>query len=439
MGVASGGWLEGSLKDYRAPHKNSLVGRCRVEAGNILVGVVGKTNVGKSTFFTAATEVPVKVENRPFVTIEPNVGVAYARRRCAHVELELPKCNPVNSLCIEGWRFIPVKVMDVAGLVPGAHKGRGLGNKFLDDLRRADVLLLVVDASGSTDPEGVPVKPGSYDPVEEVKAMVREIDEWMFQNVRRDWERFARRVDTGGTLDVVGALAQRLSGFEVTRLHVAEALEATGLADKKLSAWSEEELRMFISEVRRRAKPIVVVANKVDVPGAAENVERLKRELKDLPVVPASALAEVLLRRAAKAGAIRYLPGDSDFEELDTSKLDVKTRRVLERVREEILRRWGGTGVQQAINTAIFDVLDMIVVYPVEDINRYSDRNGRVLPDALLVKRGSTARDLAYRIHTDLGKTFLYAIDARTRQRLGESYVLKDGDVIKIVAAAARR
>ncbi|MCE4611168.1 MAG: redox-regulated ATPase YchF [Desulfurococcales archaeon] len=410
-----------------------------MEAGNILVGIVGKTNVGKSTFFAAATEVPVKVENRPFVTIEPNVGVAYARKRCAHVELGLPQCNPVNSLCIEGWRFIPVKVMDVAGLVPGAHKGRGLGNKFLDDLRRADVLLLVVDASGSTDPEGIPVKPGSYDPVEEVKAMVREIDEWMFQNVRRDWERFARRVDTGGTLDVVGALAQRLSGFEVSRLHVAEALEATGLADRKLSTWSEEELRTFISEVRRRAKPIVVVANKVDMPGAGENVERLKRELKDLPVVPASALAEVLLRRAAKAGAIKYLPGDSDFEELDASKLDAKARRVLEKVREEILRKWGGTGVQQAINTAVFDVLDMIVVYPVEDVNRYSDRNGRVLPDALLVKRGSTARDLAYRIHTDLGKTFLYAIDARTRQRLGESYVLREGDVIKIVATAARR
>ncbi len=409
-----------------------------MEAGNILVGVVGKTNVGKSTFFAAATEVPVKIENRPFVTIDPNVGVAYVRKRCAHVELGLPRCDPVNSMCVEGWRFIPVKMMDVAGLVPGAHAGRGLGNRFLDSLRRADVLLLVVDASGSTDAEGVPVGPGAYDPVEEAKAMIREIDEWMFQNIKRDWERFARRVDTGGTIDLVGALAQRLSGFEIRRSHVAEALEATGLAEKRLSTWSDEDLKTFVSEVRKRAKPIVIVANKVDLPGAEENVKRLERELREYKVIPASALAELFLRRAAKSGAIKYLPGDPDFTEADTSKLDSKARRILEKIREEIMRKWGGTGVQQALNTAVFDALGMIVVYPVEDINRYSDRNGRVLPDALLMARGSTARDLAYRIHSDLGKTFLYAIDARTRQRLGESYVLRDGDVIRIVAAASR-
>ncbi len=405
-----------------------------MEASRILVGVVGKTNVGKSTFFAAATEVPVEIGNRPFVTIEPNMGVAYTRKRCAHVELGLPKCDAANSICVEGWRFIPVKMMDVAGLVPGAHEGRGLGNRFLDHLRRADVLLLVVDASGSTDPEGVPVKPGSYDPVEEVRLMVREIEEWMYQVVSKDWEKFARTVDTGGVLDVAGAIAQRLSGLSISKPHVVEALERTGLAAKKLTTWSRDELREFIVELRRVAKPIVVVANKADIPAAEENIKRMTREL-PYPVVPASAAAELLLRRLARAGVIRYIPGDPDFEVIDESRLDKRTLKMLDIVRG-VMRKYGGTGVQRAIDLAVQDVLGLISVYPVDDPNKYTDKQGRVLPDVLLVPRGTTARQLAYMIHTDLGRTFLYAINAKTKQRIGESYVLQDGDVIKIVAAA---
>ena len=390
-----------------------------VEAGQILVGVVGKTNVGKSTFFAAATETPVKIENRPFVTIEPNVGVAYVRKRCAHVDLGLEKCDPVNSLCIRGWRFIPVKIMDVAGLVPGAHRGRGLGNKFLDDLRRADILLLVVDASGSTDPEGVPAKPGTYDPVEEVRSMIGEIDEWIYQNIKRDWERFARRIDTMGAHDVVGALSQRLSGFEVQKNHVAEALESTGLARKRLTLWSDEELKTFVKTLREKAKPIVIVANKADIPEAEDNIRRLSKELPGYRVIPTSALSELILRLGSKKGFIRYLPGDSDFEVIDESRLDAKTSRTLELIRDRVLARWGGTGVQEAINAAVLDVLDMIVVYPVEDQNKFTDSHGRILPDAILIKRGSNPRDLAYRVHTDLGRTFIYAINARTKQRIG--------------------
>jgi len=241
-----------------------------VEAGSLLLGVVGKTNVGKSTFFSAATEVPVKIENRPFVTIEPNVGVAHVRVRCAHVSLGLARCDPVNSLCIDGWRFVPVKLLDVAGLVPGAHMGRGLGNRFLDHVRRADALLLVVDASGSTGPEGTPAAPGSYDPAEEASSMIREIEEWMFNVISRDWDRFARRIDTGGSTDPVGDLAQRLSGFSVTRAHVVRALEESGLVDKRLSSWTRDELRSFVSALRRASKPIVIVANKSDSPHARE-------------------------------------------------------------------------------------------------------------------------------------------------------------------------
>ena len=406
-----------------------------MEASRILVGVVGKTNVGKSTFFAAATEASVEIGNRPFVTIEPNIGVTYVRKVCVHVELGLPACDASNSICIEGNRMIPVRLMDVAGLVPGAHQGRGLGNKFLDDLRRADVLLLVVDASGSTDAEGVPVAPGTYDPVEEVRQMIYEIEEWMYQIVSKDWNKFARTIDTGGVLDIPGAMAQRLSGLSIRKNHVISALEETRLLDKKLSTWTPEELRQFISSLRKHSKPIVIVANKIDLPGSERNVERLRQAFPTIPVVPTSAAAELLLRRLAKAGAVRYIPGDPGFEVVDESKLDSRTKKLLGIVRS-VMEKWGGTGVQQVINKAVLDVLGMISVYPVDDPNKYTDKQGRVLPDVLLVPKGTTARELAYMVHTDLGKTFLYAINAKTKQKVGESYVLQDNDVIKIVAAA---
>jgi ribosome-binding ATPase YchF (GTP1/OBG family) len=408
-----------------------------VEASNILLGVVGKTNVGKSTFFSAATEIDVPIENRPFVTIDPNVGVTYVRRMCPHVELGLPSCNASNSICRLGWRFIPVKIVDVAGLVPGAHEGRGLGNKFLDHVRRADALLLVVDASGSTDEEGRPVKPGSYDPVEEVKQMVFEIEEWMFNIIARDWDKLARFIDTGGALDVPGALAQRLSGLGILKNHVVKALETTGLESKRLTSWDRGNLRVFVSELRRVAKPIVIVANKADVPVAEDNVRRLREEFKGVPVIPTSSLAELMLRRASAKNMVEYIPGDGDFKVVGSPPRDLV--RALERIRDLVLRKWGSTGVQEALNEAVFKTLDNIVVYPVEDHVKLTDKQGRVLPDALIIPRGSTARDLAYRVHTDLGETFLYAINAKTKQRVGESYRVNDGDIIKIVAAAARK
>ncbi|MEN2999894.1 MAG: redox-regulated ATPase YchF [Acidilobaceae archaeon] len=407
-----------------------------MEPTNILIGIVGKTNTGKSTFFSAATEIAVPIENRPFVTIDPNVGITHARKTCVHVELGLPGCDPGNSFCKRGQRFIPVKIIDVAGLVPGAHEGRGLGNRFLDHVRRADVLLLVVDASGSTDEEGRPVKPGSYDPVEEVRQMVFEFEEWLFSIIAKDWERIARQLDTSVALDAAGSIAQRLSGLGVTRRQVAEAIMLSGLENKRFSSWSKEELRAFASRLRELSKPLVIVANKVDVSPAEENVRRLREEYKGVPVMPTSALSELALRRAASKGLIDYLPGDREFQVI--SPLPPEVKRVLDRV-ADITRRWGSTGVQEAINTALFDSLSLIPVYPVEDPNKFTDKQGRVLPDVLLVPKGTKARELAYRIHTELGETFLYAINAKTKQRVGESYELKESDVIKIVASGARR
>ena len=348
----------------------------------------------------------------------------------------MPRCDPASGFCLEGWRFIPVKLADIPGLIPGAHEGKGLGNQFLDAIRRADANILIVDASGSTDAAGNPVPPGSYDPIEEVRWLEQEIEEWMYGVVSRDWDRFAMRVSTTGE-NPLDALTQRLSGFSVTRAHVERALKASGLENKPLNKWSREDLRLFIHQLRL-SKPLVIAANKADIPEAEDNIKKMQKEL-PYPVVPTSAAAELALRKAARAGLIRYIPGDPDFEVVDESRLTKQQLRALEYIREHVLRKWGSTGVQQVINKTFLDELGLIVVYPVEDATHYTDGKGRILPDAYLVPRGTTARQLAYMVHTDLGKTFLYAVNAKTKQRVGEDYVLQDNDVLKIVAAAAKK
>ncbi|WP_048162937.1 redox-regulated ATPase YchF [Thermogladius calderae] len=403
-----------------------------------LIGIVGKTNVGKSTLFSAMTLATVKIANHPFTTIEPNVGVGYIRIRCAHVELNLPSCNPRTGACIRGERFVPVKIMDVAGLIPGASQGRGLGNKFMDDLRQADVLIHVVDAAGSTDPEGRPVRPGSFDPVEEVKLIQAEIDEWFWGVVKKLWETKIQR-SLHSTVDQVDLLARSLSGLSIRKQHIVEALREVDLESKNLKNWSLDDVRSFSLAVRRLSKPIVIAANKIDVPEASENVRRLVEVFGKESVVPVSSLAELLLRKLAADGVVEYLPGDPSFRVVDEKKLSGQYKRALELIEESVLRVYGSTGVQSLLNKAVFEVLRLIPVYPVEDANKYTDHHGNVLPDVYLVPWGTTAKELAYMIHTDLGEGFLYAINARTKERVGEDYQLKYGDVIKVVSAKSRR
>jgi len=409
-----------------------------VTQASVIVGIIGKTNVGKSTLFSALTMVPVKIENRPFVTLEPNIGIGYVRRECPHKILGLPRCDARNSVCIDGNRFIPVKVVDVPGLIPGAHEGRGLGNKFLDSLRQADVLLHVIDASGSTDSEGRPVKPGTYDPYEDVIQIEREFDLWLASIIKSDWARLAKTLDSMPPSDAIEKLSQRLSGLSIRRTHVVKALEESGLSSHKFSSWRDEEILIFASTLRRISKPTIIVANKADIPGAEDIIKRLVRRLGERIIIPTSAEAELALRRASSAGLIRYIPGDAGFTIIDRSRLSQAQEKALERIKN-VIEKLGSTGVQKAINTAIFEALNMITVYPVEDPGRMVDSEGNILPDALLVRRGTTARELAYMVHTDLGEGFLYAIEARSKARIGADYVLSDMNVIKIVSAKKKQ
>ena len=398
----------------------------------ISIGIIGKTNVGKSTFFSAATLRDVEIANRPFVTIKPNEGIGYVKVKCVHTEFNV-KCNPKNSICMNDYRFIPIKLIDVPGLIPGAHKGRGLGNKFLDDLRQADALIHVIDASGSTNEEGVPVEPGSRNPEEDIKFIENELDEWFYSIVSKDWSKFARTADLSGK-DIVEALLNKLSGISVNRYHIIEALKITKLENLKLMQWSEEDLRLFAKSLRLISKPIIIAANKSDLREARNNIKLLREKYKW--VIPTSAISELSLRKASKSGIISYIPGDSKFTIL--KPLNEKQKEALEYIENNVLKVYGSTGIQDAINTAVFEALNMIVVYPVEDERKLSDKNGNVLPDALLLKRGSTPRDLAFAIHSELAKGFLYAIDVKKKIRVGDDYLLQPNDVIKIVSTTAR-
>jgi hypothetical protein len=399
-----------------------------------MLGIVGKPNTGKSTFFCASTLAPAEIANYPFTTIRPNRGVGYVRTPCVHEEFDVLD-NPVNSLCMDGVRLIPVEFIDCAGLVPGAWEGRGLGNQFLDEIRKADVLIHVVDASGGTDSEGRLCKAGEHDPLEDVKFLQREMTMWMASILRKDWPKIARTVEAE-TKDPFLMLEERLSGLSIRRNHLIDATRKTGLNAEKLAAWSEDDFLRFVDTLRQVAKPMIIAANKMDVPCAEQNFERLK--MTGNVVVPCCAEAELVLRRAAEKQLIDYRPGDSNFKILKPEKLSESQLGALQTVKEKILLHHGSTGVQEAVNTAFYKLLSMITVYPVEDVEHLSNHEGKVLPDAYLVPYGTTARQLAYIIHTELGEGFIYAVEARAKKRVGEDYVLKDRDVLSIASAKKR-
>ncbi|MEM0274649.1 MAG: redox-regulated ATPase YchF [Nitrososphaerota archaeon] len=399
-----------------------------------LAGIVGKANVGKSTLFSAMTLAPVEIANYPFTTTKPNRGVTYLRVDCVCRELGV-KDNPKNSKCIDGVRFIPIELIDCPGIIKGAHKGRGLGLQFLDEIRQASALIVVVDAAGSTDQDGNPVEPGTNDPIEDVKLVEEEMTYWVEEIILSDWQRICRIVENRfGELDE--ELEKKLSGLGIKIGAIREVIREEGLNPNKPSSWSREQIHNFTRRLLEMEKPLIVAANKIDIKEAEKGVERLKNA--GYHTIPVSAEAERILRLAAEKGLIKYLPGDNSFKIIDESKLTQPQKKALEKIVENVFKKWGSTGVQELINTAYFKLLKYVPVYPVEDPDRFTDHDGNVLPDVYLMPQGSTPRDLAYKIHSELGKTFLYAIDAKKKTRVGEEYILKWGDVISIISTARR-
>jgi ribosome-binding ATPase len=398
----------------------------------MLLGLIGKANVGKSTFFNAATDLEVRSGNYPFTTLAPNVGITYARIGCVCREFGIQD-NPKSSLCIDGTRYIPVKLLDIAGLIPGASKGKGLGNRFLDEARQADALIHVVDAAGSTDAEGRPVVPGTGDPIYDVQFVEEELDQWLASILQRDWTNLVREMSNQST-KLEHVIATRLSGLSIKESEIASTIAELGLSQTRATNWSDNDILRFCKKLREKSKPIVIAANKADLHSAQHNIHKVKNVREN--VVPCSSELELLLRHATKKKKIEYLPGDSHFRIKEAALLNEQQKKALDKT-SIFLSKYGSTGIQEIINLTVFNLLKLIVVYPVEDELKLTDKRGNVLPDAHLLPTKSTPRDLAEKIHTDLGKGFLYAIDVRSKMRLGADYKLQNNDVIKIVSAAS--
>ncbi|HUK37587.1 MAG TPA: redox-regulated ATPase YchF [Methanomicrobiales archaeon] len=385
----------------------------------ITLALAGKPNCGKSTFFKAATLANVEIANYPFTTIDANHGVAYVRSPCVCREL-----GTSCGVCKDGVRFVPIGLIDVAGLVPEAHKGRGLGNQFLDHLRQADAIIHLLDASGSTDAEGNPVGAGSHDPSEDIEFLEFEMSMWLYGILEKHWSKIQRQSQAKSSSMVI-AIAELIAGLGITvdQVHAVELESGIDLPKAQ-----EKDLVRFCRMLLGRAKPMMLVGNRVD-----EAAGTIVEKLRGRGIRFATGAGELALRNAATAGVVKYLPGDPAFSVLKPEGLNPAQKAGLERI-AGVMKKFGGTGVQEALNQAVFSLLDLIVVYPVEDEHKYADSQGRVLPDAFLMKKGSTPRDLAFRVHTDIGEGFLYAVDARTKMRVKDTHPLKDRDVIKIVS-----
>jgi hypothetical protein len=395
---------------------------------NMQIGLVGKPNVGKSTFFSALTMHEVPIASYPFTTISANRGIGYVRKPCPHTILG-KNCNPKNSICQNGTRYIPVELIDVAGLVPNAHLGKGLGNKFLDDLRTAKALIHIVDVSGSTDFEGNNVDLGSHNPIDDISFLDNEISYWIKDIIEMNFKKIARKIESEN-IKLETVIYDQLTGLGISENEVTRAVKDSYLDVP--TKWKEDDFLRLAKNILHISKPLLIAANKADK-ASDESINNLKKS--DYMIIPTSAEYELALLKAKKAGLIDYYSGEKEFKILKPEDLTDIQKKALNRI-SEYMNRFGSTGVQSVLEYTTFKLLDLISVYPVEDENKWCDKNGNILPDVYLVKNGAITIDLAYKVHTDLGENFIRGIDAKTKKIIGSDRTLKDGDVIKIVAKA---
>ena len=402
----------------------------------IRVGIIGKTNTGKTTFSNAATSNAGEVSTYPFTTKKPNAATGQVQTLCVCRELGVTE-KPRNSKCIDGWRFIPIEIIDLPGLLKGAFVGRGLGTQFLNVVAQADALLHVVDASGSVDAEGKITQPGMGNPILDVFDIEEEMILWFKVAVDRALQRVKKKTFKPESFNK--AMAKELAGIGVKADHVTVSLGQTDLEEKPPKDWKDEDSRKFSENLRIISKPTLIVANKMDLAYSEKNFEKLREEFHSQLVVPVSSEAEVALTRAKEKGFVEYVPGEETFRVVDESRLTKDQKWALAYVEQKVLTKLMRTGVQFALNSAVFKLLGMNAVYPVEDPKNLADKRGNVLPDVYLVPNGYVAKDLAKEIHSDLAKKMLHAIDARSGLRLPQDYELRDRDVISIVTAAREK
>ena len=395
----------------------------------MLIGVVGKANVGKSTFFKALTLADCEIANYPFATIKPHHGVGFVEIDCPDKEFQV-QCNPKEGYCKEHKRFVPVEMLDVAGLVPGAHEGKGMGNQFLNDLNAADALIHVIDVAGTTNEKGESVDALSYDPANDIRFLEIELDYWYLTILRKGWDKFVRQIKQEHG-DIEKALTKQLSGMQVDETMVKQAIKKLELPKEDPASWNDEQMLKLATFLRKKSKPMIIAANKIDIPGARENLKRLHREFPNYTIIGCSAESELALKEACKHEMIDYTPGESNFKIIKEA-LNEKQKNALDFLKK-FLERNKTTGVEDILNKTVFELLKCIAVFPVPNA-KLTDKDGNILPDCFLVPEGTTALDLAYRIHSDIGDKFVKAIDIKTKQVIAKDHKLKTGDVVEIMS-----
>lgn len=396
----------------------------------MLVGIVGKPSCGKSTFFKAATLADIEIANYPFTTIKPNHAVGFVKVQDPAKDFG-KSSNPRVGFVQGPWRFVAVDLIDVAGLVPGAHKGQGLGKEFLNDLNQADALIHVIDISGSVNEKGEPVDAGSYDPTNDVSFLEAELDHWYLDIMKKGWDKFVRQAQQEKRPMAV-ALEKQLSGLRVTEEMAKRAIKELGLNEGQPASWKEEDLLNLASILRRESKPMMIAANKADKPGAWEKYEQLKEQFPTYHIVPCSAELELALKEAGKKGLIEYIPGEKTFTIIATEKLSERQQAGMAFIKGFLDKR-GSTGVQDVLNHAVFELLKQKAIFP-GGVGKLEDSNGNVIPDCFLMEPEATALDFAFKLHTDFGKNFIKAINVKTKLPVGKDHILENGDIIEIMA-----
>jgi len=402
---------------------------------SIKIGLIGKTNTGKTTFFNSATLSSEEISSYPFTTKKHVSGIAHAITLCVHPEFKIQD-NPNNSKCLDGWRYIPIELIDLPGLIKDAWKGKGLGNQFLSIAAQSDALLHVVDASGGIDSTGKITEVGAGDPISDFADIEEELIMWYHKILEGNRDKISKLIRSGS--NILDALTDLYHGIGVNKTHVKDTLLVTGLEEKAFDDFDMVDSKKFASYLRKISKPTLIVANKVDVEGADKNFDRLRERYNDSIIIPVSGDSEFVLRRAEQKGLIKYSPGSEQFEIIKSNELNEKQTNALNFIKKSIMGEYMRTGVQFAINVAVFKLLKMNAVYPIADEKNLSDRKGRILPDLILLKNGATIKDLAKEIHTDLTKGLLYAKDLRYGLRLPTDYEVRDRDVISLVSAVKK-
>src|SRR3989344_2615489 len=393
----------------------------------MIIGLVGIPSSGKSTFFKASTLANVEISPRPFTTIKATEGTAYVSLECVDKEFKV-QCNPRYGYCLNHERFVPIKLVDVPGLIQNAHKGAGLGLAFLSSLNEADALIHVVDVSGTTNEQGQ--ASSGHDVMKNINILENELDQWYFSLLKKGWEKFSRTIHQEHQ-NIIKALSKQLSGLKVTERHVEDTVKKLSLSENPVS-WSQGELFALTKELRKLSKPVIIAANKIDMPNAFENFKKLKETFKDSLIIPCSAESELALREASKNKLVSYVPGHDSFERI-SDNLTQQQLNGLEFINTSILKKYHSTGIQECLNKAVFDFLKYIAIFQ-GGLNNLKDKKGNVLPDCFLLPENSTALDFAFKIHQDIGNNFIKAVDVKTRKVVGKEHLLKNRDVIEITS-----